>query len=203
MPQTWIAPDLMFQGQTVRLIPLETRHLGDLFEAAQDPGIWTLTSVDYSQARVFDPHFHATFEATKRGAAYPFLILDATGDKIIGTTRYLDIAPEDKRLEIGVTWIRSEYFGTAVNLECKFLLLDYCFESLKANRVQFRAKSTNARSRRALEKIGARFEGILRKDKIEPGGAPRDTAYYSMIDDDWLVARAPLLERLEGCSPVT
>lgn len=199
VPQSWIAPDLVFQGRTVRLIPLETGRLKELFEASQDPAIWTLTSVNYSQAHVFDPHFQATMAAAERGSAYPFLILDASGSKVIGTTRYLDIAPEDKRLEIGVTWIRSEYFGTAINMECKFLLLEHCFETLKANRVQFKAKSTNVRSRRALEKIGARFEGVLRKDKIEPGGSPRDTAYYSIIDDDWADSKARLMERIERC----
>lgn len=197
MSQPWIAPNLVFQGRSMRLIPLETRHLAGLFEAAQDPGIWTLTSANYSQAEVFDAHFQATMLARERGTAYPFLILDASDDKIIGTTRYLDIAREDRRLEIGVTWIRSEYFGTAVNMEAKFLLLDHCFGALKANRVQFRAKSTNARSRRALEKIGARFEGVQRKDKIEPDGSARDTAYYSIIDDDWADARPRLLERIE------
>lgn len=131
----------------------------------------------------------ANFNAAPRGRAggksYPFLICLANSAKIIGTTRLLDIVAEDRKLEIGVTWLASQYWGSGANTECKHLLLEYCFESLNANRVQFRAKSENSRSRRALEKIGATFEGILRKDTIEPCGEARNTAFYSILNDEW------------------
>jgi RimJ/RimL family protein N-acetyltransferase len=124
--------------------------------------------------------------------------------QIIGTTRLLEISPEDRKLEIGVTWLATQYWGSGANTECKYLLLEYCFETLKANRVQFRAKSDNARSRRALEKIGATFEGVFRKDKIEPGGEARNTAFYSIINDEWtdlkprLAAKLRLLPMAKG-----
>ena len=196
MSQFALPDDLLLQGRKVRLIPLTQSSLNSLFEAAQDPAIWELTSVNYSRPEIFHPHFDATFASKAKGEVFPFLILDAVGHKVVGTTRYLELAPADRRLEIGVTWIRSEYFGTGTNDECKLLLLQHCFDVLGTNRVQFRAKSTNARSRRALEKIGATFEGVMRKDKIEPSGVARDTAYYSVIDSDWPTVKQVLAKRL-------
>lgn len=100
------------------------------------------------------------------------------------------------KLEIGVTWIDTAYWGTGLNTECKFLLPQYCFEDLMVNRVQFRAKENNARSRGALEKIGARFEGVQRKDKIEPNGNPRSTAFYSILNDEWPEVKSLLVGKM-------
>jgi RimJ/RimL family protein N-acetyltransferase len=181
----WFKNPLVLKGKKIELHPLELETLDALYAVAQDPNIWRLTSVDYSVKENFYPNFNAALNARESGKAYPFLIRLAESSKIIGTTRFLEIVPEDRKLEIGVTWMASQYWGTGANAECKYLLLEHCFESLSANRVQFRAKSDNSRSRRALEKIGASFEGILRKDKIEPNGQPRDTAFYSILNDEW------------------
>jgi RimJ/RimL family protein N-acetyltransferase len=142
------------------------------------------------------PSFRAALRDRALGKTYPFLICLAGSGRIVGTTQLLDLNPADKRVEIGVTWIAREFWGRAVNLECKQILLRYCFEHLEVNRVQFRAKSDNTRSRRALEKIVATLEGVLRKDKIEPNGNPRDTAIYSIVRDEWPMAKADLANRL-------
>lgn len=117
--------------------------------------------------------------------SFPFLACLVDSSQVIGTTRLRELAPSDRKLEIGVTGIASPYWGTGANTECKYLLVEYCFALLNANRVQFRAKSENARSRRAFEKVGATFEGILRKGKIELGGRARNTAFYNITNDDW------------------
>jgi RimJ/RimL family protein N-acetyltransferase len=159
--------------------------LDALFSIAQDPAIWRLTSVDYSVKENFYPNFTAALHGRETGKSYPFLICLADSGEIIGTSRLLDIVPEDRQVEIGVTFLASRYWGTGINSACKYLLLAYCFETLQVNRVQFRAKSNNVRSRRALEKIGATFEGIHRQDKIEPDGHARDTAFFSIVKAEW------------------
>ena len=100
-------------------------------------------------------------------------------------------------MEIGWTWITRNYWGTAINLECKLLLLTFCFETLGALRVQLKTKDTNTRSRKAIEKIGGQFEGILRKDKIQADGTPRNAAYYSILDDEWAASKNKILLQIE------
>ncbi|MCE3606341.1 GNAT family N-acetyltransferase [Massilia sp. P8910] len=192
----WIQANLQLQGKHIELRPLEFDTLDALFAVAQDAEIWRLTSVDYSIRENFYPNFTAALKGREARKTYPFLIYHTGSSQIIGTTRFLEICPEDRKLEIGVTWLASQYWGTGANAECKYLLLEYCFDTLKANRVQFRAKSDNMRSRRALEKIGATFEGILRKDKIEPGGNARDTAFFSILNDEWPELKPTLAARL-------
>ena len=185
MAKNWIEHPVILRGKNIELRPLEPETLDELFSVAQDPEIWRLTSVDYSVRENFYPSFNSALQGRELGNSYPFVICLADSLEIIGTTRLLEIVPQDRKLEIGVTWLASQHWGTGVNAECKYLLLEYCFESLNAIRVQFRAKAENARSRRALEKIGATFEGVLRKDKIEPSGQSRNTAFYSVLDEEW------------------
>ena len=185
MEPSWIKHPILLRGHTIEVRPLEIDLLDALFDVSHDPEIWRFTSVDYSNREIFYPNFDAALRGRDAGTSYPLLICLAHSSQIIGTTRLLDVVPEHRRLEIGVTWIAPQYWGTGANSECKYLLLEYCFEILSANRVQFRAKSDNARSRRALEKIGATFEGIFRKDKIEPSGKARNTAFYSITKDEW------------------
>lgn len=106
------------------------------------------------------PSFKTALQDRALGKAYPFLVCLRDNGRIIGTTRILDIHPDDKKVEIGVTWIASEFWGTGINIECKQLLLTFCLDTLGVGRVQFRAKADNARSRRALEKIGRRSRAL-------------------------------------------
>lgn len=198
LPNSWIQHPLYLHGAMVELRPLEKEHLDELYKVACNPDIWKQTSVDYSNPEIFYPNFNAALSDRDSGKAYPFLIVDIKSAQIIGTTRLLEIHSQDKKLEIGVTWIDTAYWGTGVNVECKFLLLQYCFEHLFANRVQFRAKADNARSRSALEKIGATFEGVQRKDKIEPNGNPRNTAFYSITNDEWPDVQSSLIHKIKS-----
>ncbi|NII72864.1 RimJ/RimL family protein N-acetyltransferase [Dyella sp. SG562] len=198
MSAPWIAHPLSLAGQRVELCPVEEVHLDELFELGRDREIWRLTSVDYSDPQIFYPSFAAALRERELGKTYPFLIRLRGDGRIVGTTRFLEIQPQDRKLEIGVTWMASAFWGSGINLECKLLLLAHCFETLDANRVQFRAKADNARSRRALEKIGAVFEGVMRKDKIEASGKPRDTAFYSIVSEEWPALKPRLAAQLEA-----
>jgi RimJ/RimL family protein N-acetyltransferase len=197
MINNWISHPIVLKGDEIELLPLEKEHLENLFFAASNKEIWELTSVDYSVEEIFYPNFNNAMNDREKGTVYPFIIVHKDSNKIIGTTRFLEIYPNDKKLEIGVTWIMKEYWGTTVNLECKLLLLNYCFETLKTNRVQFRAKDNNLRSRKAIEKIGGIFEGILRKDKIEPNGIPRNTAFYSILGNEWENVKQSIKNQIE------
>src|SRR5690349_16833892 len=190
MVTSWLEHPLVLRGRLIELRPLEEEHLDELFDVARDPAIWQMTSVDYSDPAVFYPNFRAALRDRCQGQTYPFVVRLAGSGQAIGTTRLLDIHPHDRKVEIGVTWIASAYWGTGANTECKRLLLEYCFEILGANRVQLRAKSDNGRSRRAIEKLGAVLEGVLRQDKIEPSGRARDTALYSIVREEWPSVKA-------------
>jgi RimJ/RimL family protein N-acetyltransferase len=182
---------LTLKGRLIELHPLEEETLDVLFDVASDRHMWRLTSVDYSDPAIFYPNFRAALQDRGLGRAYPFLVRLRDGT-VVGTTRLLERHPQDKKVEIGVTWIASAHWGRGINTECKLLLLEHCFDTLDVNRVQFRAKSDNGRSRRALEKIGAVFEGVMRKDKIEPSGNPRDTAFYSILREEWPAVKSHL-----------
>jgi RimJ/RimL family protein N-acetyltransferase len=197
MNKQWISHPIVLKGKTVELHPLEVENFEKLLEAASNQEIWELTSVNYSVPDIFYSNSNAALQGRENGTVYPFIIVDKSTKEIIGTTRFLDIAPSDGKLEIGVTWIKKEYWGSTVNLECKLLLLSYSFDILNANRVQFRAKADNLRSRKAIEKIGGVFEGVFRKDKIEPNGHPRNTAFFSIIDSEWQNAKKMIESKIE------
>lgn len=193
---SWLQHPLTLRGRLVELRPLEKETLDELFHVASDPEIWRLTSVDYSDPAIFYPNFESALSDRALGKAYPFLMCLADSGRVIGTTRLLDVQPQDKKVEIGVTWMARECWGSGINMEGKQLLLEHCFDTLGVNRVQFRAKADNARSRRALEKIGATFEGVMRQDKLEPNGRPRDTAFYSIVRAEWPDVKARLAAHL-------
>ena len=122
----------------------------------------------------------------------PFVIIHKQDGKIIGSTRLMHIDPPHRKLEIGWTWLHPDYWATAVNLECKLLLLSFCFETLQAVRVQLRTDERNIRSRKAIAKIGGKYEGILRHDLIRDNGTFRNSAYFSLIHTEWSDAKTNL-----------
>lgn len=190
----WIPYPTILEGTTVDLIALEKEHLEELYQASADKELWRLVLTDCSDRDTFYDNYQNALIAREKGLQYPFVIIDKRTQKIIGSTRFFEMYEADKKLEIGWTWITQEYWGSVVNLECKLLLLTYCFEVLKTNRVQLKTKDTNIRSRKAIEKIGGVFEGILRKDKIQNDGTTRNAAYYSILDDEWGISK----EKIQG-----
>jgi RimJ/RimL family protein N-acetyltransferase len=196
MAEHWINHPTILKGEAVDLLPLEREHFDRLFVAAADKKLWELIPVDCSKAETFESaHLFALAEREK-GSQYPFVIYHKATDAIIGSTRLFEIFPKDLKLEIGWTWIIEKYWGTEVNFECKLLLLTFCFEVLKTRRVQIKTDQHNLRSRKAIEKIGGQFEGILRKDRIKENGDSRSAAYYSIIDDEWETAKQKIINQL-------
>ncbi|KUY19784.1 Putative ribosomal N-acetyltransferase YdaF [Elizabethkingia miricola] len=196
MKNTWINHPVILQGTNINLVPLEEKHLEELYTAAADKELWSLIPTDCSERDTFYKTYEFAISERTAGNQYPFVIIHKDTNKIIGSTRLFEIYPADKKLEIGWTWITKDYWGTTINLECKLLLLTYCFETLKTNRVQLKTKDTNFRSRKAIEKIGGIFEGILRKDKIVSDGTTRNAAYYSILDDEWEQAKIKIQKQI-------
>ena len=130
-------------------------------------------------------HFNKALDDRQAGKQFPFVIIHKETSKIIGSTRLKDIRPEHRGIEIGWTWLHPDYWATGINEECKLLLLTFCFEDLKAIRVQLKTDENNLRSRKAIQKIGGTFEGILRQDLIRENGTIRTTAYFSLLDHEW------------------
>jgi RimJ/RimL family protein N-acetyltransferase len=139
---------------------------------------------------------HHLLEARKAGTDLPFVVIQLASGRAVGATRYMEIHPEHSGLEIGGTWYGLEFQRTVVNTECKYLLLQYAFEMLGCIRVQFKADLRNERSWRAIERIGAKREGILRNHLILPDGVIRDSVYYSIIDLEWPGVKKRLKEML-------
>lgn len=196
MKEKWISHPTILEGKTIELIPLEKEHFEELYSAAADKDLWTLIPTDGSDKTIFYQNSEFALSERENGNQYPFVIRHKETQQLIGSTRLFEIYPADKKLEIGWTWITKDYWGTSVNLECKLLLLTYCFEVLKTNRVQLKTKDNNFRSRKAIEKIGGVFEGILRKDKIQNNGTTRNAAYYSILDDEWNVAKQKITTQI-------
>ena len=197
MQNPWLKHPIILFGKTVELLPLQKEHFEALYQAAADKTLWELIPTDCSDKETFTRVYDAALAEREKGNEYPFVIYHKPTRQLIGSTRFFEIYPEHKKLEIGWTWITRPYWGTTVNFECKLLLLTYCFETLKTNRVQLKTKDTNIRSRKAIEKIGASFEGILRKDKVQDNGIPRNAAYFSILDDEWETAKAKILAQLQ------
>jgi RimJ/RimL family protein N-acetyltransferase len=178
------------------LEPLEQDHAGELYVAAQDPRIWEWLDPDASASpRAFGAWFGEAMGAARRGEEVPFAVRDRRSGTVVGSTRYLALAPEHRRLEVGWTWYEPSAWGTGVNVECKLLLLGHAFERLGCRRVELKTDARNERSRAAMLALGATFEGVFRKHMDRRHGV-RDTAWYSVIDDEWPAVKARLESRL-------
>jgi N-acetyltransferase len=191
------------EGTLVVLEPLEPRHEEGLFEAAREPGIWQYLPFDAGGAHspaesreAFRSWFESALAASEEGIEAAFATLDTRTGEPIGSTRYLSLRPAHRGLEIGWTWLAPSYWGTGANVEAKLLMLEHAFGTLRCVRVEFKTDARNERSRAALAALPARFEGIFRKHMILSGGRYRDSAYYSIVVDEWPEVRKNLERRL-------
>jgi RimJ/RimL family protein N-acetyltransferase len=185
-------------GRVVRLEPLSEAHVPDLAIAGHDENIWRFMLYGNIQT---EAQMHAWVQdilgRQSRGTDLPFAVIHRASGHAIGATRYLDIRQPDRGLEIGGTWYAPAFQHTSVNTECKYLLLEHAFEDLGCVRVQFKTDLRNERSQRAIERLGAVKEGILRNHMITPGGYLRSSVYYSILDSEWSAVKARLEEKLE------
>lgn len=188
---------VILTGRHVRLEPLGENHLASLLQHGADAAIWpwmpTLRPDPRESVREW---FDRAMAGTAGGDVVAWAIIEVTGGKAVGGTTYLDIAPADKRVEIGSTWLGRALWRTAINTECKLLLLRHAFEVLRCNRVQLKTDSRNLRSQAAIERIGANREGVLRQHMVMPDGVIRDTVMYSIIAAEWPTVKARLEQLL-------
>lgn len=198
MKNHWIKHPTILNGNVIDLLPLEEKYFDALFAAAADKRIWEFYTGDWSVYETFVKIYSGSLKQREKGSEYPFVIFHKAEKKIIGSTRLLDIVPNDKRLEIGATWLMPQYWATAVNLECKLLLLTFCFETLKTKRVQLKTQHDNMRSRKAIEKIGGVYEGIIREHILKDDGTFRSSAYFSILDYEWEKVKIKLRSGLDA-----
>jgi RimJ/RimL family protein N-acetyltransferase len=184
------------EGEAVRLEPLSLDHLGMLLEAGADAGIWRYMPSDSTSRDGMLAFINDALACQSARTALPFATVDRKSGRAIGSTRFGNIVPEHKRVEIGWTWISPRWQRSAVNTEAKFLMLRYAFETLGCNRVELKTNSLNMRSRNAILRIGAKEEGTLRSHMINPDGTLRDTVYYSILAPEWPDVKAHLEARL-------
>jgi len=181
-------------GRYARLEPLEAQHAGGLFTVGRDASIWEWLALDpFVSVDDATRYIEEALASASSRAEIPFAVIDVASGAVAGTTRYLEIRPSDRALEIGWTWYGVAYQRTALNTEAKLLLLTHAFDIWGAHRLQFKTDARNVRSRRAIERLGAKAEGILRRHTIvRKNGNRRDSAYYSIILEEWETVRARL-----------
>jgi RimJ/RimL family protein N-acetyltransferase len=185
-------------GRIVRLEPLGAEHDAALWEASRPPEIWTWVMAHLQTRAEFQAYLDQARAATAAGEEFAFATVDARTGSAVGMTRYMALRPADRGLEIGSTWLEPAAWGSGANVEAKLLQFSYAFDVLGCIRVELKTHESNARSRGAMERLGATFEGVHRKHRIIPGIGVRDTAWYSVTDDDWPQVREGLAERLRS-----
>jgi N-acetyltransferase len=183
---------VILEGSLVRLEPLSLDHVPVLAEVALDPRIWRWTIARPTTEEELRSWAEAAIAGRDSGTELPFATIDLASGRAIGSSRYMNVVLEHRRLEIGWTWVAPAYQRTGANREAKLLMLSHAFDTLGCRRVEFKTDALNEPSRTALLGIGAQFEGIFRKHMVMPEGRMRDSAYYSVIDDEWPHVRAAL-----------
>ncbi|MDU2241953.1 MAG: GNAT family protein [Paenibacillus sp.] len=184
-------------GQRVTLMPMQPDHAEQLFQAGTDARIWAYMSMKIETIDDAKRLVGHALSARDQGLEFPYVVLDRETDRIVGSTRFLDISKPNRSLEIGWTWYNPAVWRTRINTECKYLLLQYCFEAMSAIRVQLKTDARNTRSMHAIERLGAVKEGTLRNHRILSDGYIRDSVYYSIISQEWPAVKTKLLDYLK------
>ena len=190
-----IAP-ITLSGKYVRLEPLTFAHEAALNEAAVDGQLWNTDVTIIPGPDGMKAYIEFALDGLKDGTQLPFTIVQLAGNKIVGTTRFYDIFPDDRKCAIGYTWLAKSAQRTPTNTEAKLLMLTYAFETWKCVRVELITDVRNEQSRAAIVRLGAKQEGILRKHIMLPSGRIRDSVVFSIIDTEWPEVKTSLLARL-------
>lgn len=193
------------RGNYIYLELLQPEHIAPLRTLANDARIWDYTKtllINETFDEQFDRYIAAALDPRNTGMQVSFVMRDAATKAIMGMTRYYKVEPSQKRLSIGYTWYTPFYWGKVHNKECKLLLLQYAFEELHFQRVEFEVAHQNLRSQKAVAKIGGVKEAVLRKHGLHADGTLRDTVVFSIIDDEWPVTKARLLKLIEEQKPL-
>ena len=191
----WVEP-VTLEGSIVRLEPLSAAHLEGLARVAFDESIWRWTVVQPTDIDGLRGWLQTALIHLADGSEMPFATIDVATGQPIGSTRFMSIVPEHRRLEIGWTWVAPAWQRKGANQEAKYLQLRHAFEVLGANRVEFKTDSLNEKANPALLAIGATYEGTFRNHMIMPGGRLRHSTYYSVTKEEWPDRKAKLEARL-------
>ncbi|MET8543377.1 GNAT family protein [Kitasatospora sp. NPDC004799] len=189
---------VVLTGRHIRLEPLEHRHVADLWAAVgPDPEVWRWTMcLPPASAEELGAVVDTRVAEAAAGESVNFAVVDLASGRAVGVTGYHDASARDESVEIGGTWYARSVWRTAVNTEAKLLLLSHAFEDLGMGRVFWKTDARNERSRAAVLRLGARYEGTLRRHRLRPDGSWRDSCYFSMLADEWPAAKSVLVERL-------
>lgn len=184
-------------GEHVRLEPMLFEHLDSLTQAGAFEELWKWTNVRADSVSGMAEYVNAALDDSARGGSLPFVTIDKQSGQVIGSTRFGNIDPANKKVEIGWTWITPAFQRTFVNSEAKLLMLTHAFEIWECARVELKTDVLNEKSRNAMARIGAVEEGVLRKHILTYTGRYRDSVYYSVLDTEWPAVK----ERLRGLTP--
>jgi N-acetyltransferase len=188
-------------GNHVRLEPMRPAHAAALLEAGRAAEIWEWMPTRPVNEATMEGWLKKAMEAESLGREYPFAVILVPSGRLVGSTRYLDVQEDDRTAEIGWTWYAPDTWGGVVNPEAKYLLLRHAFEDWGAIRVALKTDIRNLHSQAAIKKLGAKYEGLLRNQRIRPDGSYRDTVVYSITDREWPVAKSRLEQRIERLTP--
>jgi RimJ/RimL family protein N-acetyltransferase len=191
----WLQP-VTLKGEHASLEPLAHAHRDGLVEAVSDGGLWTLWYTSVPAPDKMAAEIDRRLSLQEAGAMLPFTVKDADGN-IAGMTTYMNVDAPNRRVEIGSTWYARRVQRTPLNTQCKLLLLTHAFEALDCIAVEFRTHFFNHQSRRGIERLGAKQDGILRNHQIAPNGTLRDTVVYSILPSEWPTVKAHLTYQLE------
>ena len=193
MPR-WLEP-VTLTGKRVRMETLDlTRHWDGLLKIGLEPSIWRWMIPDVKQPKDLRRYLEGAAQDLEQGLALPFTTIDIASGQVAGSTRFGSLDQHNRRVEIGWTWIGQPYQRTHINTEAKYLMFQHAFETIGCARVEFKANALNEKSRAAMERIGAKYEGTLRRHMIRDNGEWRDSVYYSVIESEWPEVK----KRLEG-----
>jgi RimJ/RimL family protein N-acetyltransferase len=190
----WLQP-VTLKGEHASLEPLSSAHRDGMIEAVKDGDLWNLWYTAIPAPDKMEAEIARRLDLQQKGAMLPFTVKDADG-KIAGMTTYMNVDAPNRRVEIGSTWYAKRVQRTPLNTQCKLMLLTHAFEKLDCIAVEFRTHFFNHQSRRGIERLGAKQDGILRNHSISPNGTLRDTVVFSIIASDWPTAKAHLTYQL-------
>jgi N-acetyltransferase len=191
MTMTWLEP-VTLRSARVTLEPLAQRHCDDLIAAVQDGELWNLWYTSIPPPEKMAAEIDRRLGLQTAGSMLPFAVIDNAVGKVVGMTTYMNVDAPNRRVEIGSTWYRKAVQRTNLNTHCKLLLLAHAFETLGTIAVEFRTHFFNRQSRRGIERLGAKLDGILRSHQVAPHGTLRDTCVYSIIAAEWPTVKAHL-----------
>ena len=192
------ADSVSLHGQNVSLVPLRHAHLDDLVEAVKDGELWTLWYTSVPTPDGLPAEIDRRLALHSQGSMVPFAVIEKSTAAAVGMTTFMNIDAANRRVEIGSTWYRKRVQRSGLNSECKLLLLTHAFEQLECIAVEFRTHFFNRQSRAAIERLGARLDGVLRQHQRARNGTLRDTCVYSILDREWPAVKANLTHQLKG-----